>query len=223
MLSILVVEDDQELRELFCIVLAENGYNAIPAENGERALAVLAERHVDLMISDVMMPVMDGFALIEALRDVNNAVPVLVITSKETLEDKRKGFQTGADDYMVKPFEMEEMLLRIEALLRRSQIAQSHILTVGETSLNQDSLTTVRGRCVTVLPHKEFFLLQTLLAYPGKIFTRQALMDEIWGYDNDSDPRTVDVHIKRLREKYDDNEDFRIETVRGLGYRAVVK
>lgn len=223
MTTVLVVEDNHRLRRLMASTLAGAGYFVKEAANGQEALDILEEQAVSLIVADLMMPVMDGLTLIESLRGANNPVPVLVITSKETLDDKRRSFQSGADDYMVKPIEMEEMLLRVEALLRRARIAQSHLLVVGETSLDQDSLTTARGRRVIVLPQKEFFLLQTLLAYPGKIFTRQALMDEIWGFDNDSDPRTVDVHIKRLREKYGDNEDFAIETVRGLGYRAVIK
>lgn len=220
--TILVVEDNERLRGLMVSTLLRAGYDVREAQDGQAALDVMGQCHVSLIVADIMMPVMDGFELLEALRGANYTLPVLIITAREALDDKRKGFQSGADDYMVKPIAMEEMLLRIEALLRRSQIAQSHMLTVGETCLNQDSLTTVRGRKVTVLPQKEFFLLQLLLSYPGKIFTRQALMDEIWGYDNDSDPRTVDVHISRLRDKFYDTDDFSIETIRGLGYKAVV-
>lgn len=223
MTTILVVEDNDRLRRLMVTSLRHAGYTVLEVPNGQDALDLMEHQTVSLIIADLMMPVMDGFTLIESLRGANNMIPVLIVTAKETLDDKRKGFQTGADDYMVKPLDMEEMLLRVDALLRRSQIAISHLLTVGATSLNEDSLTTVRGSTVTVLPQKEFFLLQLLLSYPGKIFTRQALMDEVWGYDNDSDPRTVDVHIRRLREKFEGNDDFAIETVRGLGYRAVIK
>lgn len=221
MTSILVVEDNDRLRNLVAVSLSQAGYAVLQADNGEKALQVLQERPAALIIADIMMPVMDGLTLIESLREAGSAVPVLVITAGETLDDKRRGFRVGADDYMVKPIDMEEMLLRVEALLRRAMISQSHTLRVGETTLNEDSLTVVRGGAVAVLPQKEFFLLQKLLAYPGKIFTRQALMDDIWGYDTDSDPRTIDVHIRRLREKFDGNGDFVIETVRGLGYRAV--
>lgn len=223
MVSILVVEDNERLRRLMAISLRQAGYHVLEASHGEEALAVMDTTSVSMIIADIMMPVMDGFTFIETLRGVKNDVPILVITAKETLDDKRKGFGLGADDYMVKPIDMEEMLMRVEALLRRAMVAQSHMLTVGNTTLNEESLTTVCGSVITVLPQKEFFLLQMLLSYPAKVFTRQALMDEIWGYDNDSDPRTVDVHIRRLREKYETNEDFTIETVRGLGYRAVVK
>lgn len=222
MTTVLVVEDNDRLRRLMAAALGGAGYAVVEAENGQAALDVLERQAVSLVIADIMMPVMDGLALVEALRGARSTVPVLITTARETLDDKRRGFESGADDYMVKPIVMEEMLLRVQALLRRAQIAQSHLLTVGETTLDEDSLTTVRGQRATVLPLKEFFLLQLLLSYPGKIFTRQALMDAVWGYESDSDPRTVDVHIKRLREKHADNPDFAIETVRGLGYRAVV-
>lgn len=222
MATILLVEDNERLRRLMAATLRHAGYIVLEAGNGQEALDQIARQIASLVVADIMMPVMDGLTLIELLRGTKDVTPVLIITSKETLEDKRKGFVAGADDYMVKPLDMEELLLRVEALLRRAQIVQGHLLQVGKTSLNQNSLTTVRERTVVVLPQKEFFLLQTLLSYPSRIFTRQSLMDAIWGYDNDSDPRTVDVHIKRLREKYEDNEDFRIETVRGLGYRAVI-
>lgn len=223
MTSILLVEDNERLRELMAVNLHHARYTVLEADHGAKALEVLEARPVSLIIADILMPVMDGFALIETLRSVKITVPILVITAKESIEDKRKGFGLGADDYMVKPVDMEEMIIRVEALLRRARIAQSHTLTVGSTTLSEDSLTTLCDGDITVLPQKEFFLLQTLLSYPGKIFTRHSLMDEIWGYDNDSDPRTVDVHIRRLREKYDASDDFAIETVRGLGYRAVIK
>lgn len=222
MTTVLLVEDNERLRRLMSISLGHAGYHVLEAGNGEEALAAMDTAPISIIIADIMMPVMDGFTFIETLRDVKNPVPILIITAKETLDDKRRGFALGTDDYMVKPIDMEEMLMRVEALLRRAGIAQNHILTVGSTTLNEDSLTTSCNGAIIVLPQKEFFLLQLLLSYPGKIFTRQALMDEVWGYDNDSDPRTVDVHIRRLREKYEASGDFAIETVRGLGYRAVV-
>lgn len=221
MTSVLIVEDNARLRRMVVMNLVRSGYDVLEAENGEEALDVLDEKHVELIIADIMMPELDGITLTEMIRDANNTVPILIITAKDAIEDKRRCFKLGADDYMVKPVEAEELLLRVEALLRRAQIVQNHILTIGETTLDQDSLTTRRGSKITVLPQKEFFLLQKLLSYPGKIFTRQSLMDEIWGYESNSDPRTVDVHIKRLREKFWDCEDFQIDTVRGLGYRAV--
>ena len=222
MTTILIVEDNARLRRMMAMSLSHAGYHVLEAANGVEALDVLERTALSLMIVDLMMPTMDGFTLIEELRGANHNLPVLVITAREALEDKRRGFKTGADDYLVKPVDMEEVLLRVEALLRRSHIAQSHMLKVGATTLDEDSLTTITSGKIIVLPQKEFYLLQKLLSYPGKIFTRQALMDEIWGYDSNSDPRTVDVHIKRLREKYHRNRDFDIETVRGLGYRAVI-
>lgn len=223
MTTILIVEDNARLRRMMAMSLSHAGYHVLEAANGVEALDVLEQTSLSLMIVDLMMPTMDGFTLIEELRGSNHNLPVLIITAREALEDKRRGFKTGADDYLVKPVDMEEVLLRVEALLRRSHIAQSHMLKVGNTTLDEDSLTTITAGKIIVLPQKEFYLLQKLLSYPGKIFTRQALMDEIWGYDSNSDPRTVDVHIKRLREKYLRNKDFDIETVRGLGYRAVIR
>ncbi len=223
MTNILVVEDNNSLRRLMRIHLDRAGYAVYEAADGVDALKVLDNTPIHLMVVDVMMPRMDGFELTGELRGAKIKIPVLIVTAREALEDKRTGFQLGADDYMVKPIDMEEMLLRIEALLRRSGISESHLMSVGGMALNQDSLTVTRGARIAVLPQKEFFLLQALLSYPEKIFTRQALMDEIWGYDSDTDPRTVDVHIKRLRERFHDFDNFSIETVRGLGYKAVVR
>lgn len=222
MTSILVVEDNSSLRQLIKIHLTRAGYTVFEAVNGEDALDILDKTSIHLIIADIMMPKMDGFELTGELRNANITTPILIVTARETLEDKRTGFKKGADDYMVKPIIMEELMLRVEALLRRSNIAENHILSVGDMTLNQESLTVSHGDNIKVLPQKEFLLLQMLLTYPNKIFTRQTLMDEIWGYDSETDPRTVDVHIKRLRERFLDNDNFTIETVRGLGYRAVV-
>jgi len=223
MINILIVEDNEQLRKLMCIHLTRAGYNAFEAGNGVEALKVLEDVSIHLIIADIMMPKMDGYELTGELRNANITIPVLMVTARETLEDKRKGFKTGVDDYMVKPIDFEEMLLRVEALLRRSNLSSEHILTVGTTSLDSDALMVNTGNQSISLPQKEFYLLQLLLSYPKKIFTRQTLMDEIWGYDSETDPRTVDVHIKRLREKFLHSEDFDIETVRGLGYKAVIK
>lgn len=222
MTTILLVEDNQSLRNMLAMRLTRAGYQIAEAAGGAQALEAFDQMSIDLMVVDIMMPGMDGFTLTEELREAGYTLPILIITAKQTLEDKRRGFSTGADDYMVKPLDIDELMLRIEALLRRAQINSGNHLVVGNTRLHQDSLTTVQGDKVTVLPQKEFYLLQTLLSYPGKIFTRQALMDEIWGYNTDTDPRSVDVHIKRLREKYWDCADFEIKTVRGLGYKAEV-
>ena len=221
MTNILVVEDNLQLRKLMGIHLRRAGYTVFEAENGEAALEALAQNPVHLLVVDVMMPKMDGYELTGELRHANITNPVLIVTARETLADKRAGFQAGADDYMVKPIDMEELLLRVRALLRRAQLADEHIMQVGATVLDADALTVAMGDTIIALRPKEFGLLYLLLSYPGKIFTRQTLMDEIWGYDSDTDPRTVDVHIKRLREKFADSADFRIDTVRGLGYKAI--
>ena len=223
MINILVVEDNEKLRELMCIHLKRAGYNVYESGNGLEALDVLENVAIHLIIADIMMPKMDGYELTGELRSAKITIPVLMVTAKEALEDKRKGFKSGADDYMVKPIDFDEMLLRVEALLRRSNLSGEHLLTVGGTTLDSDALTVSSDGQSMALPQKEFFLLHMLLSYPKKIFTRQTLMDEIWGFDSETDPRTVDVHIKRLREKFLNSEDFDIETVRGLGYRAVIK
>lgn len=223
MTNILIVEDNSSLRELMRIHLTRAGYAVYEAADGNEALTVLDKTAIHLMVVDIMMPKMDGYELTGELRSAKLRIPVIIVTAKETLEDKRTGFKLGADDYMVKPIDMEELLLRIEALLRRSNISGNHLMTVGDMLLNQESLAVTSGDKITVLPQKEFYLLQMLLSYPNKIFTRQTLMDEIWGYDSDTDSRTVDVHIKRLRERFSGNDSFSIETVRGLGYKAVSK
>jgi two-component system, OmpR family, response regulator len=223
MINTLVVEDNEQLRKLMNIHLTRAGYNVFEAANGVEALKALEDISIHLIIADIMMPMMDGYQLTGELRSAKITIPVLMVTAKETLEDKRKGFKTGADDYMVKPIDFEEMLLRVEALLRRSNLSGEHILTVGTTTLDSEALMVSTDEQSITLPQKEFYLLHMLLSYPQKIFTRQTLMDEIWGYESETDPRTVDVHIKRLREKFLHSEDFEIETVRGLGYKAVIK
>lgn len=223
MLNILVVEDNESLRKLMCVHLKRSGYNALIAGNGVEALEVMDRMNVHLLIVDIMMPEMDGYELTSELRNANFNQPILIVTAKETLEDKRLGFKYGADDYMVKPIDMDEMLLRVGALLRRAQISEKNIMRIGECKLDEDSLSVEYMGERTVLRQKEFQLLQKLVTYPGKIFTRQMLMDEIWGYDSETDPRTVDVHIKRLREKLAMIPEFEIVTVRGLGYKAVIK
>ncbi|MDO4552167.1 MAG: response regulator transcription factor [Bacillota bacterium] len=222
MLKILIAEDNAELRRLMRIHLVRAGYQVFEAADGEQALEVLSQTPIHLLIVDVMMPRMDGFHLTQTLRAARMDAPILIVTARETLEDKKSGFAAGADDYLVKPVDMEEMLLHVEALLRRARLAHEHKMTVGSAVLNEEMLTVVYGERTVPLRQKEFQLLHLLLSYAGKIFTRQALMDEIWGYDSETDPRTVDVHINRLREKLADNGSFAIETVRGLGYKAVI-
>ncbi len=223
MFDILVVEDDRSTRLLMEAVLRRGGYNPILAANGIEALEIMDHKHIDLVLLDIMMPQMDGYEFTKALREGGSELPILMVTAKEAPADKKQGFLAGTDDYMVKPVDEEEMLLRIAALLRRSKISSEHRLTVGKTVLDYDKLTVSEGENEAALPPKEFLLLYKLLSYQGKIFTRAALMDEIWDMDSESDPHTVDVHINRLREKFGQNGDFEIVTVRGLGYKAVKK
>lgn len=220
MFHILVAEDDYSLRELMCDYLTDNGYLVTPAKNGGELLALVDHAHFDLAVCDVMMPVVDGFTLTRELRDAGYTFPILMVTALETLEDKREGFLAGADDYMVKPIDLEELLLRIAALLRRTQSANEHLLRVGDVEIDYDALTVTAGEEVILLPKKELQLLFKLLCASGKTFTRRQLMDDIWGLDSDAEERTVDVHIKRLREKLGHLPQFSLVTVRGLGYRA---
>lgn len=221
MINILIVEDNDKLRQLIGTVLTKHGYNPVMAEDGQAALELLDSQYIDLIISDIMMPNVDGYELIERLREAGYNTPVLMVTAKESFKDKQRGYLAGTDDYMVKPIDVNEMILRIGALLRRAQIANERKLVIGELVLDSDSITVYSGDQSLVLPQKEFFLLYKLLSYPNKIFTRQQLMDEIWGMDSETDARTVDVHINRLRERFKDSPEFEIVTVRGLGYKAV--
>lgn len=223
MFNIMVVEDDAQMRRLLCTVLTKNGYNALGAENGAAALDILDREIVDLIISDLMMPELDGYELTKQLREANYNMPILIITAREDFESKQKGFSLGTDDYMVKPIDVNEMVLRVGALLRRAKIANEHRITCGNTELDYDSLSVRNEDKTAVLPQKEFYLLYKLISYPDRIFTRQQLMDEIWGMESESDARTVDVHVNRLRERFKDNADFEIITVRGLGYKVVRK
>lgn len=221
MFNIMVVEDNPNVQKLMEAVLIENGYRPVLAKDGLEALEILDREHIDLMVLDIMMPNMDGYELTKVLRESGYNLPILMVTAKEALADKKKGFIVGTDDYMVKPVDEEEMILRIVALLRRSKIASEQRLVIGKTELYYDELTVKRNGKTEELPNKEFMLLFKLLSYQNKIFTRRQLMDEIWGLDSDSDERTVDVHINRLRERFKDNEDFEIVTIRGLGYKTV--
>ena len=221
MFNILVVEDKRDLRELFCDVLKENGYHAIPASDGREALDQMAHYSVDLIISDIMMPGMDGYELTRSLREANDLTPVLMITAKADATDKRKGFRAGTDDYMVKPVDVNEMIWRVEALLRRSRMISRRKTTIGQTTFDCDTMTVQRGEEKTELPQKEFLLLYKLVSSPNRIFTRQHIMDDIWGPDSESDIHTLEVHMSRLRERFKSNPDFSLVTVRGLGYKAV--
>lgn len=221
MFKILIAEDDRELCQLFHRVLSNNGYQTICVYDGKQALDVLDREYIDLIISDIMMPNMDGYELVSSLRDSGNGIPVLMITAKETFYDMQRGFSSGTDDYMVKPIDVNEMVLRVGALLRRAKMISDRKQVIGNTVLEYDSMTVTSDGKSMVLPQKEFMLLYKLTSYPGRIFTRQQLMDDIWGLDSETEPRTVDVHINRLRDRFRDNKDFEIVTIRGLGYKAV--
>lgn len=221
MFNILVVEDNADMRELFCTVLSDSGYHAIPALDGMDALGIMDKEYIDLIVADIMMPNMDGYELTRSLRAANYDLPILMVTAKDQFEDIQRGFRSGTDDYMVKPIHVKELVLRVEALLRRAKISSEKKIVVGSTVLNYDALTVTFHGQETTLPQKEFYLLYKLLSYPNKIFTRQQLMDEIWGMFSETDERTVNTHINRLRERFRDCEDFQIVTVRGLGYKAV--
>ncbi len=223
MFQVLVVEDDRELRDLFCTVLEENGYHAIAANDGLQAFDLLESHYIDLIISDVMMPKLNGFEMTQAIRSAGYTMPILIISAKGQAADKQKGFQSGIDDYMVKPIDVNEMIWRVEALLRRSQIISQRKVRIGSSELNSDTYTLRCGEQEIVLPQKEFLLLFKLLSAPDRIFTRTQIMDEIWGVDQEHDSHTLDVHISRLREKCKDNPDFDIVTMRGLGYKAVAR
>ena len=221
MLKILIAEDDRELRQLFSHVLIKNGYSVKGVSNGQEALDALDEDFYDLIISDIMMPVMDGYELVRLLRENSNNIPVLMITAKDAFDDMRMGFLSGTDDYMIKPVNVNEMVLRVGALLRRAQMINDRKTVIGNTIFEYDTFSVIADGNTEALPQKEFMLIYKMVSYPGRIFTRQQLMDEIWGYDSESDTHTVDVHIGRLRERFRDNSDFKIVTMRGVGYKVV--
>ena len=221
MLKILIAEDDRELRRLFSHVLIKNGYAVKEVGNGKEALDSVENDYFDLIISDIMMPVMDGYEFVRLLRESGNTTPVLMITAKDAFDDMRLGFISGTDDYMVKPINVNEMVLRVGALLRRAQMINDRRQTIGDTILEYDSFTVISGGENYTLPQKEFLLLYKMASYPGKIFTRQQLMDEVWGYESDSDTHTVDAHIGWLRDRFRECSDFKIVTIRGVGYKVV--
>lgn len=221
MFKILIAEDDSELRQLFSHVLIKNGYSVTGVCNGKEALDALDKGYYDLIISDIMMPEMDGYELVSSLRTAGYSIPVIMITAKDAFDDMRMGFVSGTDDYMVKPVNVNEMVLRVGALLRRAQMINDRRLVIGGTVMECDSLTVTWDGQSAVLPQKEFMLLYKMASFPGRIFTRQQLMDDIWGYDSDTDTHTVDVHIGRLRDRFRDSKDFKIVTMRGVGYKVV--
>lgn len=221
MFQILVVDDNKNTRRLMRAVLEEENYKVFTAEDGQAALDLMENQHIDLVLLDIMMPNMDGYEFTKILREMKNDLPILMVSAKQLPIDRKQGFIAGTDDYMIKPVDEEEMLLRIKALLRRAKIATEREISIGEVTLDYDKLMVSRLDEVHTLPQKEFQLLYMLLSYPGKIYTRIQLMDEIWGVDSDTGWETVTVHVARLRKRFGEWPEFDIESVRGLGYRAV--
>ena len=223
MFHILVVDDDKNIRRLIQALLEAENYTVTTAENGIEALNVFEKEHIDLALVDIMMPKMDGYEFTKLLRDQNNNLPILMVSAKQEADDRHKGFKMGTDDYITKPIDEEEMLLRIKALLRRAKIASEHQITFDNIVIDYDSMTVKKDDEIQQLPQKEFLLLYKLLSYPGKIFTRIQLMEEIWGIDSETGWETLTVHINRLRKRFEGWDAFKIEAVRGLGYKAVKK
>ncbi len=222
MFNILVVEDEKDIRYMMSEYLLNHGFHVYEAENGEVALQLLEKQYIDLLITDIMMPCMNGYTLVQELRNVGNELPVLMITAKEAIEDKELAFSSGADDYMVKPIILKEMLLRVNSLLKRVKINHEKKLQINQTTLDYESFTVKQGVKEIILTKKEFLLLFKLLSEPNKIFTKNQIMDEIWGYDSESDDGTIKVHISKIRDKFKGTNDFEIVTVKGLGYKAVI-
>lgn len=223
MFKILVIEDDADLQNLFCKTLQRSNYMAYGADNAQEAFDILENEYIDLIISDVMMPGINGFEFVRQLRESGSELPVLIITAKGDITDKQQGFMAGADDYMVKPIDLNEMIFRVNALLRRAKSVSEKKLVFGGTSLEYNSWTVTDENGSQILPQKEFQLLYKLLSYPGQIFTRQQILDDVWGISDYVDSHTLDVHISRLRERFKNNPDFEIVTIRGLGYRVMKK
>ena len=223
MFHILVVDDDKNTRKYIQAVLEAENYSVYTASNGVEAFNVIEKEYIDLVVLDVMMPQMDGYEFTKELRETNESLPVLMVSAKQLPADRHKGFLVGTDDYITKPIDEMEMLLRIKALLRRAKIVSERKIVVGDVVLDYDSLTVARGDEIIVLPQKEFLLLYKMLSYPGKIFTRIQLMDEIWGTESETGWETVTVHIGRLRKRFEGWNEFEIESVRGLGYKVVRK
>lgn len=224
MFKILVVEDDRELNKTVCSYLNQNGYEAVGCLTaGEAYDAMYGGTLFDLIISDIMMPGVDGFEFVKNVRELNQEIPILFMTARDDLNSKQKGFRAGIDDYMVKPIDLDELLLRIEALMRRAKIAASKRLTVGSLVLDAQEHVAYLNDEEIPLTVREFNLIYKLLSYPKKTFTRSQLMDEFWDSATTSGPRTVDVYMTKLRDKFSGCEDFEIVTVHGLGYKAVLK
>ncbi len=223
MFHVLVVDDDKNIRYVMKEILESAQYTVFVAENGEKAFDVLEKEHVDIAIVDIMMPLMDGYEFTRELRKFNSEMPILMVSAKQLPEDRKKGFLSGIDDFMSKPIDTEELLLHVKALLRRAKIVSDRKLEVGDVVLDYDSYTVEKKGEVHELPQKEFLLLFKLLSFPNKIFTRIQLMDEIWGLDCETGSETVTTHVGRLRKRFEGWDDFEIEAIRGLGYKAVKK
>lgn len=223
MFKILVLEDDKELNRTVCAFLNNSGYEAVGCINANEAYDALYENTIDLIVSDIMMPGVDGFEFARNVRDVNNDIPILFMTARDDIASKQRGFRIGVDDYMVKPIDLDELFLRIGALLRRAKIASSRKLEIGSFVMDADEHTAYLGDDEISLTSREFNILYKLLSYPKKAFTRTQLMDEFWDVDTGTAPRAVDVYMTKLRQKLSDCEDFEIKTVHGLGYKAVIK
>ena len=221
MFNILVIDDDKNARYLMHEILEGAGYHVLSAENGAKAFDIMENNHIDLVIVDIMMPVINGYEFTSSIREFNKELPILMISAKQSSEDRKKGFKLGIDDYMSKPIDNEELLLHIKALLRRANMLSEKKLQIGDVVLDYDSLTVSKNDEIYELPQKEFYLLFKLLSYPNKIFTRIQLMDEIWGLDCETSSDTLSVHILRLRKRFENWDEFRIESIRGLGYKAV--
>lgn len=223
MFHILVVDDDKHTRILLRAILEGANYTVSEAENGEDALEVLGREHIDLVVLDVMMPKMNGYDFTKLIRENDSTLPILMVSAKHLPSDEKQGFIVGTDDYITKPVDEEKLLLRIKALLRRAQIVSEQKIVIGDVTLDYPTFTVTRGDETQVLPQKEFMLLYKLLSYPGQIFTRIQLMDEIWGTDSETGWETVTVHVGRLRKRFEGWNEFEIVAVRGLGYKAVKK
>lgn len=222
MFNVLVVEDDKNLKKLMVTYLKKNNYTTFEANNGIQALDIIDKQYIDLVISDIMMPEMDGYQLLNELRTSNYEIPIMLITAKSDISDKKQGFILGADDYMVKPVDMEEMVLRVSVLLKRVKSANKRKIVIGDLVIDYDQLSVTKHEKIYNLAQKEFYLLYKLISTPNTIFSRQELIEEIWGLESESEYRTVDVHIKRLREKLSDLKEFDIVTVRGAGYKIII-
>lgn len=222
MFNVLIVEDDNNTRKLINLILINEGFNTFLASDGQIALDILDKQHIDIILLDIMMPNIDGFEFTKTLREANDDTPIIMITAKGEIDDKRLGFRTGVDDYMVKPVDDEELILRINALLRRAQINHKKIITINNLTLNFNNLTVSKEGHEMILPKKEFYLLFKLLSFPNRIFTKQQLFEEIWGLESDSLDHTITVHINRLRKRFENFTEFEIVTIRNLGYKAVI-